>query len=349
LFIELLLEYGLFLAKATTIVAAFLITSGGLIALLSKEKSHKKGQLEIKDINEKYQDFSKTFQQQFLPKHEFKKIIKKETSEKKIEQKKQKKGVLPSKTKRLFSLTFHGDIRASATDSLREEISAILMIADQEDEVLVRLESGGGMVHSYGLAASQLQRIRDRGIALVVSVDKIAASGGYMIASVANKIIAAPFAVIGSIGVVMQLPNFNRLLKQHNIDFEQITAGDHKRSLTLFGENSDQDRKKVEEELQETHDLFKDFILKNRANLDIEKVATGEHWYGSTALDLGLIDEIMTSDDYLMTKRKDNQLFEISYSPKKNFLDKLPFRTEKGSKFLQSISKFPEKLGILTP
>ena len=283
--------------------------------LISKEKTHKKGHLEIKDIKEKYHNFSLTFQQQFLPKHEFKKIIKKENSEKKIEQKKQKKDDTPSKTKRLFSVTFHGDIRASATDSLREEITAILMIADQEDEVLVKLESGGGMVHSYGLAASQLQRIRDRGISLVVSVDKIAASGGYMIASVANKILAAPFAVIGSIGVVMQLPNFNRLLKQHNIDFEQITAGEHKRSLTLFGENSDEDRKKTEEELQETHDLFKEFILKNRAGLDIEKVATGEHWYGTKALDLGLIDEIMTSDDYLMAKSKDNQLFEIFLLP----------------------------------
>lgn len=341
-----MLEYGLFLAKTITLVVALLIAIGGIVALLSKSKSHKKGQLEIKDINEKYKEFSKSFQQQVLPEHELKQILKKEKSEKKAERKKQKKGETPPTKNRVFSLTFHGDIRASATDSMREEISAILMIARKDDEVLVKVESGGGMVHSYGLAASQLQRIRDRGISLVISVDKVAASGGYMMASVANKIIAAPFAVLGSIGVVMQLPNFNRLLKQHNIDFEQITAGEHKRSLTLFGENTDADRKKTEEELQETHDLFKEFILKNRSKLDIERIATGEHWYGTKALELGLIDEVMTSDDYLMAKSKENDLFEISYSPKKTFMEKLPFRSEKGMKLFQSFTRLQEKLGI---
>lgn len=226
-------------------------------------------------------------------------------------------------TKCIFVLDFDGDIRASAVTSLRQEISAILTLARSEDEVVVRLESGGGVVHGYGLAASQLQRIRAHNIPLTVAVDKVAASGGYMMACVADKIIAAPFAIIGSIGVLAQLPNLHRLLKKHEIDFEQLYAGEYKRTLTMFGENTDKAREKMQQELQETHDLFKAHVKDQRPQLNIGKVATGEHWFGSRALELGLVDHLQTSDDYLMAARFDTRLILLNYTAKKTLLNQL--------------------------
>jgi serine protease SohB len=217
---------------------------------------------------------------------------------------------------RSFVIDFKGDLKASAVASLREEVSAILDVAGGDDEVIVRLENHGGMVHEHGLAASQLSRIRDRDIPLVVCVDKVAASGGYLMACVASKIYAAPFAIIGSIGVIAQLPNFNRLLDSHGVDFEQITAGKHKRTVTMFGKNTDEDRAKLKEELEDVHVLFKDAIARYRTELDLEKVATGEHWFGTRALELGLADEISTSDELLSQKAKDRDLYLIQYKIK---------------------------------
>ena len=222
-------------------------------------------------------------------------------------------------------INFKGDIKASEVESLREEITSILTVVKTSDEVVLILESSGGTVHGYGLAASQLKRIRDREISLTVAVDKIAASGGYMMACVANKIIAAPFAIIGSVGVLAQLPNFHRLMKKYNIDYEQLSAGEYKRTLTLFGENDDKDREKFQEELEDTHELFKEFIKDNREQVDIDKIATGEHWYGKRALDLQLVDELITSDDYLYTAAADADadIYEIAQIRKKPVSEKL--------------------------
>jgi serine protease SohB len=228
-------------------------------------------------------------------------------------------------------------------ENLRQEISAVLTIATPDDEVLVRLESGGGTVHGYGLGASQLQRIRDKDIPLTVSVDKVAASGGYMMACVANHIISAPFAILGSIGVLAQIPNLHRLLKKNKIDFEQLYAGEYKRTLTLFGENTEKGRAKMQEDLEDTHRLFKEFVKSQRPGLDIEKVATGEHWLGTRALELGLVDELKTSDDYLMSLRHEADLVRIEYTEKKKLLDKLSGLMTLGfrhkQKELQDISK----------
>jgi len=203
------------------------------------------------------------------------------------------------------------------------EISTIVTLADEKDEVLVRLESPGGVVHGYGLAASQLQRLRDNNISFTACVDKIAASGGYMMACVANKIVAAPFAIIGSIGVVAQMPNFNRLLKKHDIDFEMHTAGDYKRTITMFGENSDEGRSKFKQELQEVHDLFKGFVGEHRENLDLEKVATGEYWHGKQAIELGLVDELGTSDDILLAAAKERDVYLVKFKEKKTMAEKI--------------------------
>ena len=321
--IEILLEYGLFLAKTVTITVCLIFIVGFIISGLLRGKTEKKDQIQIKSLNNKFKRYAAVLERETLPKHQFKQKTKKQKVENKQQKKKQKKSVAVKK--RVFVIDFVGDIRASAVEAMREEITAVLTTATEKDEVLVRLNSGGGMVHTYGLAASQLSRIKNKNIPLTVAVDKIAASGGYLMAAVADRILAAPFAIIGSIGVIAQLPNFNRFLKQHKIDYEQVVAGHEKRSLTLFGENTDEDRDRLKQELAETHELFKEFVVQSRKQLDLEKISTGKHWYGSTALKLHLIDEIITSDDYLAAQCESADLFEITFMMKKSFMERMPF------------------------
>ncbi len=242
---------------------------------------------------------------------------------KKAKQKLKDKGKSKKKEKRIFVLDFDGDIKASAVKHLREEISTIISTANKDDEVVVRLESGGGMVHGYGLAAAQLVRLKEAGLTLTICVDKIAASGGYMMACVADKILAAPFAVVGSIGVVSQMPNFNKWLKKHDIDYEMFTAGEYKRTVTMFGENDDEDRAKYTEELEQTHELFKHFVTTYRPKLDLAKVANGDHWYGEDALKLNLVDELSTSDAYLLQQMEKYQAYALLSRQKPTFAEKL--------------------------
>lgn len=315
--LDFLYEYGLFLAKTITFVIAFIAIVITIAATAVKQKS-RKGDLEITDLNEQFEEIEDEVIHHLLTKEELKE---KEKQDKKAEKAK-KKDESSDKKSRLFVLDFNGSIDAKEVGALREEVTALLTVATPDDEVFIRLESGGGVVHGYGLAASQLDRIRQRDIPLTVAVDKVAASGGYMMACVANKIMAAPFAIVGSIGVLAQIPNFNKLLKKNDIEFEQLTAGDFKRTLTMFGENTEAGRAKFVEELEETHVLFKNFVSEHRTELDIEKVATGEHWFGTKALELGLIDEIQTSDDYLLHASKDKQVIAIKYSVKKGLAEK---------------------------
>ena len=225
---------------------------------------------------------------------------------------------------KIYVLDFKGDLQASAVDTIREEITLILATAKAgHDRVVVRLESPGGMVHGYGLAAAQLVRLRDAGFNVTICVDKVAASGGYMMACIASEIISAPFAVVGSIGVVAQVPNFNRLLKQHNVDFELYTAGEYKRTVTMFGENTPEGKAKFEEELQQTHALFKHFVEKYRPQLDVAKVATGEHWYGEDARELNLVDKLQTSDEYLLNLLPKHDVYVINTRKRPTFGEKL--------------------------
>lgn len=308
--IEALIEYGLFFAKTATLLIALVIALTAIISLGRRDKTAER--LLVKNMNEKYDTMRELLEYEVLDKKSLKKVSKAHKKEIKAK----KKEATEKIKHRVFVLNFKGDIRATAVESLREEITALLTIANQDDEVLLRLENPGGTVHEHGLAASQLLRLRQRDIPLVVAVDKVAASGGYLMASTANKIIAAPFAIIGSIGVLAQIPNFHRVLEKHGVDFEQITAGKYKRTITMFGKNTDEDRKKLKQDLEEIHDLFKSSVTAHREELDIEQVATGEHWYGQQALELKLIDELMTSDDYLLEKSKDSNIFEIQYKLK---------------------------------
>lgn len=314
--LDMFLQLALFSAKALIIVLLILVLLSGIIAIVSRGKEKLAGKISIKNLNEKFKETKEFLLTEILPKSELKTWIKQQ----KHADKEKKKNPI---SKNVYVLNFQGDIKASAVTPLREEVTAILGIAKKEDEVVVRLESAGGMVHSYGLAAAQLQRIREYNIPLTVVVDKVAASGGYMMASIADKVLAAPFAIIGSIGVIVQMPNFHRLLKEKNIDFEQLTAGNFKRTLTVFGQNTDEGREKLREEIEDIHRLFKNLIQQHRPQLDIEKVATGEHWLGSQALELKLVDGLNTSDDYLYEKSKDANIYEICYRTKKSLSEKL--------------------------
>ena len=319
--LEFLYEYGLFFAKTLTFVVAVIIIVGVAASTAVKQKS-RKGELDVEDLSAQFEETEQDILHALLSKDELKEKEKQDKKAAKAQAKAEKKGDKPGAKPRMFVLDFKGSIDAKEVSGLREEISAILGIATEKDQVFVRLESGGGMVHGYGLASSQLDRIRQKNIPLTIAVDKVAASGGYMMACVANNIIAAPFAILGSIGVLAQVPNFNKVLKKHDVEFEQLTAGKYKRTLTMFGENTEQGREKFVEELEETHDLFKEFVHERRPSLDIENVATGEHWFGTKALELGLVDEIKTSDDYLYESAKDYQVVAVKYEVKKGFAEK---------------------------
>lgn len=311
--IEFLTEYGLFLAKTLTLLAGILGLVVGLAATLRAARGQSgQDHLEVRNLNERYRQMADALNVELLTPDEYKQQRKVRESECKDQAKRRKKAQQPARP-RVFVLSFRGDLHAHAVETLREEISALLQVSRPQDEVLVRLESEGGLVHAYGLAASQLARIKARPLQLTVAVDKVAASGGYLMACVADRILAAPFAVLGSIGVVAQIPNFNRLLKRHDVDLELHTAGEYKRTLTLFGENTEAGRAKFREELQETHDLFKAFVGEHRPQLDLARVATGEHWFGARALDLKLVDRLQTSDDYLLQRAGDADLYELHY------------------------------------
>ena len=306
--LEIFLEYGLFLLKVITVLISVIVLISFVAA--SKKSTSAEG-LEIENLNDKYKGLSDSLNKVVMEKDEWKK---KQKSEKAIAKKNKKKKTRKPKA---YILDFIGDIKASAVPSLREEVTAILDIAKRNDQIVLRLDNHGGVVHEHGLAASQLARIRQKKIHLTVVVDKVAASGGYLMASVANKIYAAPFAILGSIGVIAQLPNFNRLLDNYGVEFEQITAGQYKRNVTMFGKNTDEDREKLKDQLEEIHELFKSSVNEYRPQLDLEKVATGEHWYGTKALELGLIDEIKTSDELLIEMSKKYDIFSVKLKIKK--------------------------------
>lgn len=306
---EHLFDYLGFLAKTVTVLAAGLLLIG---AAAVRRHRRPASHIEVICLNDRLRDLRQALDQAMSAPADFKKRAKREN--KQIERELKAGDDKP----RVFVVNFKGDIEASALANLRQEITAILTSAKDGDEVLVRIESGGGLVHAYGLGASQLARIKAKGIRLVAAIDKVAASGGYLMAAVADRILAAPFAVVGSIGVAAQVPNVHRLLKKHDVDFEVLTAGEYKRTLTVFGENTDTGREKFQEELEDVHDLFKQFVGDNRGDVDVAAVATGESWYGQRAIDRKLVDELATSDEYLMAACDDKTVFEVSWvAPKK--------------------------------
>lgn len=329
-------EYGVFLAKTLTLVLAIVFVVGVLVSLGQRQKRHvKQGFIDIQNLNDRYREMADIMSAAVLSEAEYKAQCKREKKEEKQERKREKQRLGKEKEDavsgkpRVYVIDFVGDLRASKTDALAHQVTAVLMQARPEDEVVVRLESPGGMVHGYGLAASQLQRIRDRNIPLTVCVDKVAASGGYMMACLGNRILAAPFAVIGSIGVVAQVPNLHRVLQKYDVDYDLFTAGEYKRTVTVFGENTEKAKQKFQQELEETHVLFKDFVSRFRPVLDISAVATGETWYGQQALSLHLVDAIQTSDDYLYgLHKKEADLYHVNWMEHHSLAERLGLVTE---------------------
>ncbi len=318
-------EYGIFLLKTVTIVAAILMIIGVMAALSMKQRKGDKGHIEITHLNHRYTHYREQLAQFFVSKAELKKQHKARQKADKI---KDKAGAHAEHN--VFVLHFKGDMQASTVASLREEVTAILAAPQPPQEVVLCLESAGGAVHGYGLAASQLVRLKDKGISLTVCIDKVAASGGYMMASVADRIYSAPFAIVGSIGVVSQLPNIHRLLKKLDVDIELHTAGEFKRTLTVLGENTEEGREKFKQELNEIHLLFKQFVSQNRPVLDIEAVATGEFWLGQDAVKHQLVDAVKTSDQYLQELSNDSELYELQYKIKKGLAERFGKSASKG-------------------
>lgn len=379
---EFLSEYGLFLAKVVTIVAAILVVIGFIVANRAHMKDRDPGHISVTKLNDRYEDMKESVLEVVMDSGEYahrRKLLDKEKkAEEKAQAKKRKAELkaaekekkhsakhavaddsreikvpeqaeadaetgsetLPAEhvvstggevaRKRLFVIHFDGDIKASALSHLREEITAVLQVAGKEDEVVVCLESPGGMVANYGLAASQLARVRSAGVKLTVVVDKVAASGGYMMACVADRILAAPFAMLGSIGVVAQLPNFHRLLQRNDVDFELFTAGEYKRTVTMFGENTPEGKEKFQSDLEEIHTLFQHFVSDYRPQLDVAKVATGEVWFGKRAVELNLVDELKTSDEYLTGRAENADLYQVEYKEKQNIAKKIGIATQTG-------------------
>ena len=318
---EFLTEYGVFLLKVITIALA--ITVPLLIIIgSSKSKTPSKGSLVVKNLSKKYEDMGTAIRSSQLNPKELKKYNKDIQKKKKADDKK------PSKEDSVYVLNFNGDIQASEVTKLKHEINAILLSDTKCKEVVIKVESGGGSAYAYGLCAAELKRLVDNKIKLTVCIDKVAASGGYLMSCVASKIIAAPWAIVGSIGVIAQLPNFHRLLKKNSIDFEMHTAGEFKRTLTTLGENTEEGRKKFKSELEDLHLIFKDFVKEQRPQVDTKIVATGEVWQGEKAIEVGLVDALGTSDDYLVGLSKKLRLFEIDYVEKKNLTERFAFSAQ---------------------
>jgi len=372
--LEYLIQYGMFLAKAATIVVAIVLVIGAIAAAGSRQRrASKRGEIVIERLNDHLEDLHDAVREEVIDpatlKLDNKARSKREKEEAKAETKRAKaeakdkakekakekakpKGEssqganaaisenkssndarlddAPSRRKRIYVLDFDGDVAAEEVSSLREEITTVLSIAEPCDEIILKLESPGGMVHAYGLAASQLQRIKDAKIPLTICVDKVAASGGYMMACLADKLVAAPFAIIGSIGVVVQLPNFHKILKKNEVDYEVISAGEYKRTLSTFGEITDKGRAKVQEDVENIHEIFKQWVKSHRPIVDVSRVATGETWVGMQAKERYLVDELNTSDDVLVRACKDADVFEVNYKFKQTLQDKLGAAVEAG-------------------
>jgi serine protease SohB len=348
--LEYLIQYGMFLAKAVTIVVAIVIVVGSIAASGNRQrKTGRKGQIKVTHLNEHFDDMKDTLQHSVLAKDQLKQVHKDEKKQAKLESKEQAKADKEAakkpndvaddasnseqRKKRVYVINFTGNISADEVASLREEITAILTLAEPLDEVLLRLESPGGMVHAYGLASSQLLRIKSKQIPLTICVDKVAASGGYMMACLADRLVSAPFAIIGSIGVLVQLPNFHRVLKKNEVDYEIISAGEFKRTLTQFGEITQKGRDKVQEEVETMHDIFKAWIKEHRPSVEIDKIATGETWVGTQAKERYMVDEIKTSDDCIVGACEEADVYEVEYELPKSLQDKI------GGAFLGSVEK----------
>jgi serine protease SohB len=314
------LDIAAFLVKALIIVAA-IGSLAILIARLARSGEAKESEIKIRSLNERYDDMSDAMDGALLDKKERKARLKTRKKEDKAAAK-ARRGQAPGK--RIYVLGFKGDLRATAVKRLGSEIDAVLIAARPgTDEAVIRIESPGGTVTGYGLAAAEILRLREHKVKVVASIDQVAASGGYMMACAADRIVAAPFAVVGSIGVVAPVPNLHRLLQKNEIDFEEMTSGQFKRTVSVLGEITPAGREHFRGKLEDTHEAFKAHVAQCRPEVDMAKVANGDHWLAREALGLALVDEIMTGDELLFRARDSARLYEVSTEPRKTLAQQL--------------------------
>ena len=311
------LDLAAFVIKALVIVAAV----GGLAILIARlARSGDGGQdreIAIKSINDRYDAMRDALDAKLLEKKARKALAKARKKEAKT-----RHGEPAGK--RIYVLNFKGDLRATAVKNLGREIDAVLTVARPgDDEVIVRIDSGGGTVTGYGLAAAEIFRLRARQISVTASVDQVAASGGYMMACAADRIVAAPFAVVGSIGVVASVPNLHKLRQKNAIDYEDITAGEFKRTVSVLGEITPAGRDHFQGKLEAIHDAFKAHVAARRPGADVARIANGDTWLASDALALGLVDEIVAGDELLFRARDSARLYEVKWEARKSPLQNL--------------------------
>ncbi|MGO2392794.1 MAG: protease SohB [Halomonas sp.] len=325
---EWVAELGTFLVQTAIVIAMLVI--GLLLVTRSRQAKERGLTLRVEQLNDQRLDRSRRLRLATALPSARKKLLKTFRQNEKKRLKVQKNDQQAPPASRVWVLDFHGDLKASQTEHFAQEISAIIDVASEEDEVVIRLESAGGLVHAYGLAAAQMDRLSAAGLITTVCIDKVAASGGYMMACTAQHIKAAPFAVIGSIGVVAQVPNIHRLLKKHDIDVELLTAGKYKRTLTVLGENTEEGKDKFLDDLENTHRLFKHYVTERRPTMDIDSLATGEIWYGSEALPQLLVDSVGTSEAYLTERMAQVQVYTVKLEAPKTMSRKLGLAVSAG-------------------
>jgi serine protease SohB len=314
-FVDFIADLGLFTLKLAIAVFGVIMIVGIIADAARGQSGGPLGRLDAKRLDHRWREHARALLRASDRKQALKDLDKAEKDEKE----RAKKAPRP----RVFVFRFDGNVQASGVDRLAEQVNALLRVAGDADEIVVRLKSPGGLVYSYGHAASQLERLRAAGLKLTICVDEVAASGGYLMAAVGHRILAAPFAIIGSIGVVAQIPNIHRFLKRRDIDVELHTAGRFKRTLTVLGENTEEGREKFKADLTRTHALFQRAIARYRPGLDLDKVATGEHWYGQEALELGLVDGVMTSDAYLVERSAEAEIIALGFAGRKGLVDRV--------------------------
>ncbi len=314
------LDIASFAVKALLIVAAL----GALAALLARltRRDLRRGgrEIEVHSLNERYDQMRDELDAEILDRKERRSLAK---SRAKARKREAARAATPT-ARRVYVLGFKGDLVASAVKRLAREVDAVLTVArPSTDEVVLRLQSSGGTVTGYGLAAAEVSRLRDRKIKVTVSVDQVAASGGYMMACAADKIVAAPFALVGSIGVVAQAPNLHRLLKKNDIDYEELTAGEFKRSISVLGEITPAGRAHFLGKIEDIHTAFKSFVAERRPAADLARVANGDVWLASEAVSLGLVDALSTGDDLIFRLKDEARLFEVATAARKTLLQQL--------------------------
>lgn len=306
-------DYFLFLLKSITVVMAIVIIAGTIIRATKEGHEPSQGKLSITRLNKALEAIRLRMQQETLGK----KALKKEVKALKEQHKKEDKS--NDDKPNAYTIRFKGDIQASQVDALRQEVTAILTTAKAGEEVVISIESPGGAVPGYGLAASQILRLKEADLKVTACVDQVAASGGYMMACVADRILAAPFSIVGSIGVLSQVPNIHRFLKRFDVDVDVLTAGKHKAPMTLMGENTEEGKQKHVQDLNAIHTRFKELVKLHREELNIDDVSEGDFWLAEDALKLNLVDEISTSDAYIMSLCAQANVYRVQWQPHKSF------------------------------